>query len=210
MAQDASTPSVPTWIGERYRIIKPLGQGGMARVYHVVDTVSGREVALKQLLAGDDPQRDALVSSFEAEFNALAQLSHPRVIEVHDYGLAEGSPFYTMELLDGGDLGARAPMPWREASALIYDVCSSLALLHSRRFVHRDIGPRNIRCTHDGRAKLIDFGTMAPMGVCRLVAGTPAFVAPEVVHRSALDGRSDLFSLGATLYYALTKRSPFP
>src|SRR5215510_10595003 len=99
MAQDASMPAVPARIGERYQVIKPLGEGGMARVYHVVDTISGRAVALKQLLPGDDPKRHALVSSFEAEFNALAQLSHPRVIEVHDYGLAEGGPFYTMELL---------------------------------------------------------------------------------------------------------------
>ena len=181
----------------------------MAHVYHVVDAVSGRELALKQLLPGSDAKRHATVSLFEAEFNALAQLAHPRVIEVYDYGLDEGGPFYTMELLDGGDLAVRSPMPWREACALIYDVCSSLALLHSRRFLHRDISPRNVRCTHDGRAKLIDFGAMAPMGVSSVVAGTPAFVAPEVVHRSALDGRTDLFSLGATLFYALTKRPPF-
>ena len=85
-----------------------------------------------------------------------------------------------MELLDGGDLRDRSPLPFREACALIFDVCSSLALLHSRRLVHRDISPRNVRCTRDGRAKLIDFGTMVPMGHSGLVAGTPAFVAPEV------------------------------
>ena len=182
----------------------------MARVYRVADTVVGRELALKQLTPRDDGRHAALVSQFEAEFNALAQLSHPRVIEVYDYGLTESGPFFTMELLDGGDIADRAPMVWRDACALLYDVCSSLALLHSRRFVHRDVSPRNVRCTRDGRAKLIDFGTMVPMGASNFVAGTPAFVAPEVVHRSALDGRADLFSLGATLYYALTKRSPYP
>jgi len=213
MADDSDAPRIvpdPTRIAQRYRVIKSLGQGGMAHVYHVVDTISGRELALKQLSPRSDEQSDALVSQFEAEFNALAQLSHPRVIEVYDYGLTETGPFFTMELLDGGDLADRSPMAWQQACALVYDVCSSLALLHSRRFVHRDVSPRNVRCTRDGRAKLIDFGTMVPMGASNFIAGTPAFVSPEVVHRSALDGRTDLFSLGATLYYALTKRSPHP
>ncbi|HMI91166.1 MAG TPA: serine/threonine-protein kinase, partial [Polyangiales bacterium] len=198
----------PIRIAQRYQVIASLGQGGTAHVFHVVDTISGRELALKQLSPRSDELDDTLVSQFEAEFNALAQLSHPRVIEVYDYGVTETGPFFTMELLDGGDLADRAPMVWQQACALVYDVCSSLALLHSRRFVHRDISPRNVRCTRDGRAKLIDFGTMVPMGASNFVAGTPAFVAPEVAHRSALDGRADLFSLGATLYYALTKRPP--
>jgi serine/threonine-protein kinase len=87
------------------------------------------------------------------------------VIEVYDYGVdAQAGPYYTTELLDGGDLRDRSPLPWREACTLLFDVCSSLALLHSRRLLHRDVSPRNIRCTHDGQAKLIDFGAMAPMG----------------------------------------------
>ena len=212
MADNSSAAAAPdpVRIGQRYQVIKALGQGGMARVYHVADAVSGRELALKQLSPRDGGQRAAVVSQFEAEFHALAQLSHPRVIEVYDYGLSEAGPFFTMELLDGGDLADRSPLPWREACALVYDICSSLALLHSRRFVHRDVSPRNVRCTRDGRAKLIDFGTMVPMGATNLVTGTPSFVAPEVLHRSALDGRTDLFSLGATLYYALTKRPAYP
>jgi hypothetical protein len=190
-------------------VLASLGRGGMAQVYRVLDEVRGQELALKQLRPPADSKRQAVTALFEAEFHMLAQLSHPRVIEVYDYGLTENGPFYTMELLDGGDLSERAPLPWRQACLLIYDVCSSLALLHSRRFVHRDVTPRNVRCTRDGRAKLIDFGTMTAMGQTRVMAGTPAFCAPEVVHRSAIDGRADLFSLGATLYYALTRRSPY-
>jgi hypothetical protein len=92
----------------------------------------------------------------------------------------------------------------------MFDVCSSLALVHSRRLVHRDISPRNVRCTRDGRAKLIDFGAMAPMSAGGAdVVGTPAFVAPETLHRLALDGRTDLYSLGATFYYCLTGRPPY-
>ena len=145
-------------------------------------------------------KHDQLASElFEREFRTLVQLSHPRVIEVYDYGIGDAGPYYTMELLDGSDLRELSPLPWRRACELVFDVCSSLALLHSRRLVHRDISPRNVRCTRDGLAKLIDFGAMVQMGPCAQVVGTPAFVAPEVVQRSALDGRTDLYSLGATL-----------
>ena len=114
-----------------------------------------------------------------------------------------------MELLDGGDLRERSPLPWRQACELLFDVCSSLALLHSRRLVHRDITPRNVRCTQTGSAKLIDFGAMAPMGASGQIVGTPGFMAPEVLQRASLDGRTDLYSLGATLYFALTGRAPY-
>ena len=82
-----------------------------------------------------------------------------------------------MELLDGGDLRKRSPLPWREACDAAFQLCSSLALLHSRRLVHRDITPRNVRCTSAGRAKLIDFGAMVSMGSGAQVVGTPAFVS---------------------------------
>src|SRR5687768_8165859 len=98
-ASAARIAASPARIAQRYRVIKLLGQGGMAHVYHVADSVSGRELALKQLSPQSDARRDALTSQFEAEFNALAQLSHPRVIEVYDYGLSEAGPFFTMELL---------------------------------------------------------------------------------------------------------------
>jgi tetratricopeptide (TPR) repeat protein len=201
---------LPERIGARYVVSALLGRGGMGRVYRVTDTGSGREVALKQLfLPAQDSARNEISALFEREFHTLAQLSHPRVIEVYDYGLDEKGPYYTMELLDGGDLRSLSPLPWREACALLFDVCSSLALLHSRRLVHRDVSPRNVRCTRDGQAKLIDFGAMVPMGAGGQIVGTPSFVAPEVVHRSTLDARTDLFSLGATLYYALTGRSAY-
>jgi len=183
----------------------------MASVYRVTDTATQRQLALKQLdVPPDGAPRADIVALFEREFLVLAQLSHPRIIQVHDYGVDDRAPYYTMELLDGGDLGERSPLPWREACSLLSGVCSSLALIHSRRLVHRDVSPGNIRCTHDGEAKLIDFGAMAPVGAAASIVGTPAFVAPEVVHQLALDGRADLFSLGATLYFALTGQSPYP
>jgi serine/threonine protein kinase len=206
---DVTARDHPVRIGARYQVESVLGRGGMATVYQVTDVVTQRSMALKQLATSDDPsRRKEMAILFEREFQALAQLSHPRVIEVYDYGLDEGGLYYTMELLDGGDLRERCPLPWREACVLLSGVCSSLALIHSRRLVHRDVSPANIRCTRDGEAKLIDFGALAPMGTPSSIVGTAAFVAPEVVHRSALDARTDLFSFGATLYFALTGRPP--
>jgi AraC-like DNA-binding protein len=200
-------------IANRYEVHELLGRGGMASVYRVTDVATGRQAALKQLLVPDEvEQRAGYAALFEREFHTLAELCHPRVIAVYDYGVSpDTGPYYTMELLDGGDLRERAPLPWREACTLLFDVCSSLALLHSRRLLHRDISPRNVRCTRDGKAKLIDFGAMAPMGAGNgQIVGTPAFTPPETVHRSALDGRADLFSLGATMYYALTGKLAYP
>ena len=198
-------------IADRYEVLALLGRGGMSFVYRVRDVVAGREVALKLLMLAADSSKSTVAALFEREFHTLAQLRHPHVIAVHDYGLVEHAPYYSMELLDGGDLRERSPLPWRDACRVFFEVCSSIALLHSRRLVHRDISPRNIRCTQDGRAKLIDFGAMVPMNAgAAEVVGTPPFVAPETVHRLALDARTDLFSLGATLYFALTGRMAYP
>ena len=208
---DVTPGAHPAQIGARYRVDALLGRGGMATVYRVTDAATARPVALKQLAMPQEPsRRSEMVALFEREFHALAQLSHPQVIEVYDYGVDETGPYYTMELLDGGDLRSRAPLPWRQACALLCGVVSSLALIHSRRLVHRDVSPANIWCTREGEGKLIDFGALAPMGEATTIVGTPAFVAPEVVQRSALDGRTDLFSFGATLYFALTGRPPYP
>jgi tetratricopeptide (TPR) repeat protein len=208
---DVTPNAHPAQIGVRYEVDAFLGRGGMATVYRVTDAATGRRMALKQLALPEEPsRRGEMVALFEREFRALAQLSHPRVIEVYDYGVDETGPYYTMELLDGGDLRARAPLPWRQACALLCGVCSSLALIHSRRLVHRDVSPANIWCTREGEGKLIDFGALTPMGEASSIVGTPAFVAPEVVQRLTLDGRTDLFSFGATLYFALTGRPPYP
>src|SRR5688572_6524583 len=131
--------SMPRRIGGHYDVVEELGRGGMACVYRVIDARSGETFALKQLLAHADAKRSREAALlFEREFHTLAQLAHPRVIAVYDYGVDEGGPYYTMELLDGGDLRERSPLPWREACELMFDVCSSLALLHSRRLLHRD------------------------------------------------------------------------
>jgi tetratricopeptide (TPR) repeat protein/tRNA A-37 threonylcarbamoyl transferase component Bud32 len=202
--------SYPELIDNRYQVDKILGKGGMAIVYQVRDTKTGREVALKQLLVKEDAiEQKEVTELFEHEFHILAQLAHPRVIEVYDYGRNEVGAYYTMELLDGGDIRELAPLPWKTACSLFIDVCSALGLIHSRRQLHRDLTPRNVRCTRDGKAKLIDFGAMTPMGPCKRLLGTPAFTPPEIVGLQTIDARSDLYAIGATMYYALTGRAVF-
>ncbi|HMI92012.1 MAG TPA: protein kinase, partial [Polyangiales bacterium] len=197
-------------IAERYELLGELGRGGMAVVYRVRDGSSGRELALKQLAVREgQPHAEDARRLFEREFHTLVQLAHPRIIEVYEYGIDAEGPYYTMELLDGGDLRELAPLDWREACKVALDVCSSLALLHSRGLVHRDVSTRNVRYTHSRTAKLIDFGAMMPMGPCTQLVGTAPFVAPEVVNHSNVDARTDLFSLGATFYSALTGRTAY-
>jgi hypothetical protein len=195
-------------IAMRYAPEALLGRGGAGEVYRARDRATGRFVALKRLNAvADQQKRTDLALLFEREYHTLAQLEHPGIVEVYDYGLADGRPFYTMELLDGSDLRELAPLPWRQACLLLCEVASALALLHSRRLVHRDLSPRNVRHTAAGRTKLLDFGAMAAMGASRQVVGTPAYVSPEQASGQELDARSDLFGFGALAYWTLTGRN---
>jgi hypothetical protein len=197
-------------IAGRYVVESLLGRGGMASVYRVRDRRSGRRLALKRAYACDPDKASKRRALLEREYHTLTQLSHPRIIEVYDYGVDGAGPYYTMELLDGADLDGGGQVPWRETCALLRDVASSLAILHSRALVHRDVSSRNVRRTADGRAKLLDFGAMICMGVAKEVIGTPPFMAPEVLQMQALDGRADLFALGALGYYLLTGRHAYP
>jgi tRNA A-37 threonylcarbamoyl transferase component Bud32 len=187
--------------GDRYRIERTLGAGGMGAVYQVLDESTGQRLALKRLHAAGSTKHAEL---FEREYQTLASLHHPRIVRVFEYGVDEAGPFYTMELLEGSDLSERAPMAWREVCACLRDAASILGLLHARRLVHRDLSPRNLWLTPDARLKLLDFGALAPFGPAREIVGTPAFVAPEALAGRALDQRTDLFALGALGYWLLT------
>ena len=180
----------------------------MARVWVAVDGATGARVALKRLLAHRASREDVL--RFEREFHTLARLRHPRVVEVHDYGVDRGRPYYTMELLDGEDLRDLGRVEAGRACALLRDVAHALAFLHTRRLIHRDLAPRNVRCTRDGRAKVLDFGVLATVGISRDTAGTPPFIAPENARGLPLDHRADLYGLGALAYWMLTGRHAYP
>ena len=194
-------------IAGRYAVEQQLAVGGMGEVLLVTDVSTDRRLALKRLLDASDAKSARM---FEREYHALVSLKHPRIIQVFDYGIAEGRPYYTMELLDGHDLRQLAPLPYPQACRYLRDVASSLALLHARRLLHRDVSPRNVRVTSDGRCKLIDFGAMAGFGVMDEVVGTPPYLPPEALQRTALDHRADLFALGALGYWLLTGWQAFP
>src|SRR6185436_18175691 len=178
----------------------------MGTVSQARDERTGGLIAVKRMLVGSD----ASTAHFEREFHTLASLKHPCIVSVFDYGVDESGPYYTMELLSGASLHEVTRLPWHEVCELLRDVASALAMLHSRRLLHCDLSTRNVRCTAEGRGKLIDFGAMAPIGMRRRIVGTPPFLAPEALDQQALDARADLFSLGALAYRLMTGRHAYP
>jgi serine/threonine protein kinase len=201
-----SAGALPTGalVGGRYRVDARIGRGATADVYSVRDEQTAKTLALKYLRPSGDRSTDAIRTiQLEREYFTLCELAHPSIIEVHDYSAGEHT-FYTMELLEGRDLAQLGVQPWRDACAILRDVASSLAIVHSRRMLHRDISARNVWRTSDGRAKLLDFGALTPMGVVKQIVGTPPFVPPEAVALQALDARADLYAFGALAYYVLT------
>jgi hypothetical protein len=205
-----STPLLPegSTIAGRYRVEALLGAGGTAQVYRVRDASSGQELALKRA-APRGVHTVAQRQSFEREFYTLRQLSHPAIVAVYDYGI-DGVPFYTMELLTGDDFTTASPLPWRAAVSTMLPVLSALAVLHSRRLIHRDVSASNVRRTREGAPKLIDFGAMSELGMARQLVGTVPYVPPEAVNQQPLDQRVDLYAVGALLYRLLTGQDAYP
>ena len=194
-------------VAHRYQVVEEIARGGMGVVYRVLDRATGAESALKRTLSRGSPRAAALVASFEREYQVLASLDHPRIIRVFEYGVDAEGPYYTMELLRGGDLSA--PAPWRHVCLQLRDLASSLSLLHARRLIHRDLSPRNVKITSDGHCKLLDFGALADFGSNTTIVGTPPLVPPEALRGDMLDQRSDLYALGALGYWLLTGEHAF-
>jgi hypothetical protein len=181
----------------------------MGSVLRVFDRVAGEERALKRI----KPQvleRPFFIEAFEREYQVLAGLDHPRIIQVFDYGVDAQGPYYTMELLEGEDMRQAAPVPFREACSYLRDIATSLALLHARRLIHRDLSPGNVRRTPDGHCKLFDFGALTSFGYTREIVGTPPLIPPEAVANAPLDHRADLYQLGALAYWMLTNQHAYP
>ena len=210
MARPAPVTGIPaelSRIGDRYRIERLLGRGGMGEVLAVTEVTTGKPFALKRLLPGAEARHAA---SLAREFHRLASLKHPNVVQVFDFGMSEGAPYYTMELLSGSDVESLAPLRWSAVVPILRDVASALAVLHARSLVHRDVSARNVWRTSDGTIKLIDFGTMTSFGVANQLAGTLPYLPPEALRSRLLDQRSDLYSLGALGYQLLTGQHAYP
>src|SRR4051812_20187867 len=207
-----------------YEILTPIGAGGMGEVYRARDTRLGREVAIKVITDGLATDPDAL-ARFEREARAIAALSHPNIVALHDVGREHGAAFAVMELLDGESLDRRvaaADLPWKTALEIAAAVADGLASAHARGIVHRDLKPGNIFITHDGLVKIVDFGLATEAAFQRtsgrvgmetapgVIFGTVGYMSPEQVRGEPADHRSDIFSLGCVLYEMLARERPFP
>jgi eukaryotic-like serine/threonine-protein kinase len=211
-----------------YEIIGPLGRGGMGEVYRARDNRLRREVALKVLHDTSANDEESLVR-FQRETHAVASLNHPSILAIHDTGMYKGAPFAVTELLEGESLAERlesGPIAPARAADVACQVADGLAAAHARGVIHRDIKPENIFLTHDGRAKILDFGiarienpalrTGALGGLrttgstsSQMLVGTAGYVSPEQVRGARADARSDLFALGAVFYEMLAGRKAF-
>src|ERR1700677_364974 len=203
MVRSMVTSTTTPLVANRYVVEEELASGGMGIVYRVHDRSTGEKRALKRLKSDATAHR-YLVEAFEREYQVLAGIDHPRIIRVYDYAVDTVGPYYTMELLQGQDMRHAAPLPYRLACRCLRDVATSLALLHARRLLHRDLSPRNVRVTSDGHCKLIDFWALSSFGNLSLVVGTAPAIPPEALSGAPLDQRSDLYSLGALAYWMFT------
>lgn len=201
----------------RYRIIEPLGEGGMGAVYLAEDITLGRRVAIK-LLSSTAPEYRA---RFLREARAVSQLIHPNIATVFDYGeTPEGKPYIVMELIKGRPLSEKlleGSLPLPEAVRIVSLIAAALGEAHQQGVVHRDVKPSNVVLTDRGHVKVVDFGLVKEIhedvGPTQtrsdVIVGTPLYLSPEQATGKNVDGRSDLFALGAVLYECITGQSAF-
>ncbi len=210
-------------IAERYRIVKPIGRGGMGVVYKVEHVRIGKLMALK-LLTGELTSDSELVGRFKREALMVSKLSHPNTVQVFDFGTSDGLTYFAMEYLDGRDLGHLIEDSERldpvRVARLTIQICSSLAEAHGQGMIHRDLKPENIIVlqTREGEiVKVLDFGLaklresseMLEVTSRGAIVGTPYYMSPEQVRGESVDQRSDIYSLGALMYKALTGKPVF-
>ena len=209
------TPLAPdTLVDGRYRLVRRIGAGGMADVWCADDEMLNRRVALKFLLDRytEDQQ---FVERFRREAAAAAGLQHPNVVSVYDRGEHEGRPFIVMEYVEGAslkDLIARG-LSAGEAIEIVRQVLAGARFAHSRGIIHRDLKPQNVLVDREGRARVADFG-IARAGPSEItqtgsVLGTAQYLSPEQAQGLETTAASDLYSIGAVLYEALTGQVPF-
>src|SRR5438309_4649899 len=206
----------------RYEIVGELGRGAMGVVYKAVDPVIGRTVAVKTIRLSEEGtglSRPELLTRFQTEARAAGLLTHPNIVVVFDAGEEDGLYYITMELVEGKSLqallddGHAFPLP--RTLRIMEQTCSALQFAHERNVIHRDIKPANLMLTADDTVKVTDFGTakILQFGTVQQTAhvmGTPSYMSPEQVKGRAVDGRSDIFSLGVMLYEMVTNEKPFP
>ena len=206
-----------------YEIVAPIGAGGMGEVYRARDSRLDREVAIKVLPEHLAANSEAL-TRFEREAKAVAALSHPNILSIHDFGREGGVSYAVMELLEGETLRDRldhSALPWRKAVEVAAAMAEALSAAHSKHIIHRDLKPENIFLTADGRVKVLDFGlatwqppvtadATAPTATEKgLIMGTIGYMSPEQARGERVEPASDIFSMGSVLYEMVTGRRAF-
>jgi eukaryotic-like serine/threonine-protein kinase len=212
-----------------YEVVSLLGEGGMGQVYRGRDPRLGRDIAIK-ILARDAAQDAEATARLEREARAIAALSHPNILAVHDVGRENGDFYLVTELLEGKTLREQirgTPLSWRRAVEIGAEVAEGLAAAHAKSIVHRDLKPENVFLTADGRVKILDFGLAQtdPLLSQRdereipttkwfqttpgTVIGTLGYMSPEQLRGESVDPTADIFSLGCILYEMVTARRPF-
>ena len=210
--------ATPRTYSGRYELTHLIARGGMAQVYRAMDRQLERPVALKVLFPELSVDR-TFVERFRREAQAAANLSHPNIVPVFDWGEDDGSYFIVMEYVEGRPLSAvlrdPQPMPPRQIATIGAGVAAALAFAHRHGVVHRDVKPGNVLITPDGDVKVTDFGIARAMNTeesltqTGAVMGTAAYFSPEQAEGKGVDARSDIYSLGVVLYEMAVGRPPF-
>jgi serine/threonine protein kinase len=221
MQQD---PLIGATLGN-YKILAPLGQGGMARVYRASQENLGREVAVKVLPPWYAADR-SFVERFNLEAKLVAGLSHPNIVTIHDFNEQSGNLYIVMQLVDGGTLkqqidtlperpGSVRAMDLEEVNHIFEQLADALSYAHRKGIIHRDIKPVNVLMDQSNRPILSDFGIAKVLeGTKELTrpgagVGTPEYMSPEQCKGEHVDGRADIYALGVVLFECLTGRTPF-
>lgn len=213
-------PEVIETDGDSFDVLAVLGQGGMGVVYKARQHSLDRVVALKMLQPGGFADT-AAVMRLRREATAAASIKHPNIVTVHSFGMYRGAPYIVMEYVEGQTLSERLQqckkLPPSDVTAIFTQMLDALQAIHQAGLVHRDLKPANIIVTADGTAKLMDFGIAKQFteGAAQRLTqtgamlGTPAYMSPEQCASGKTDPRSDIYSLGCTMYHALSGREPF-
>ena len=204
-------------IDDRYKIIKTIGEGGMANVYLAYDTILQREVAVK-ILRGDLAEDEKFVRRFQREANSASSLKHPNIVEVYDVGEDDGKYFIVMEYINGKTLKSlikkRGALTLEEVIDIMLQLTSAVSCAHDSYIIHRDIKPQNVMILEDGRVKITDFGIAMALNNNELtqtnsVMGSVHYLPPEQANGSGSTIKSDIYSLGILMFELLTGRIPF-
>ena len=222
MSTSGKTPE-PAEIAGRYQVMQRLGAGAFGTVYKAKDKILGRVLAIKTIrlegMAAQGASLDELLDRFKREAQVSAQLKHPNIVTIYDIGDADGLSYLAMEFIDGIGLDRvianEGRVPIERAALLCAQVADALDFAHKNHVVHRDVKPANIMIEMGDRVKVTDFGIAKVMDsgdhltMTGSLLGTPSYMSPEQARGSVLDGRSDLFAVGAILYELLCGQKAF-